>query len=152
MQTTLQSDVKVYLCDALPTSGSFNEGDIALVFNFTSGIMGYRCMTAGSPGTWWKFGQMGMTDDIATTASTPPTQDRYKRNGQYMMVGGRPSFYYGSLWRDGMGNYFGASHSGTTANRPQNVQPGFFYYDTTIGKPIWYKGSGTWVNASGQTV
>ena len=45
MQTTLQSDVKVYLCDALPTSGSFNEGDIALVFNFTSGIMGYRCMT-----------------------------------------------------------------------------------------------------------
>jgi hypothetical protein len=46
--------------------------------------------------------------------------------------------------------------SGTTANRPlDNVQApipiGQFYFDTTLGYPIWYNGT-VWKNASGTTV
>jgi len=37
----------------------------------------------------------------------------------------------------------------TTANRPTNaLENGDWYFDTTVGKPIWYSGSG-WVYADG---
>lgn len=39
--------------------------------------------------------------------------------------------------------------SGTTANRPtSNLYIGRPYFDTTLGQPIWYDGSG-WVDATG---
>jgi len=42
--------------------------------------------------------------------------------------------------------------NGTTANRPtQNLQIGQFYYDTTLGIPIFWNGT-VWKNASGTTV
>jgi hypothetical protein len=42
--------------------------------------------------------------------------------------------------------------SGPTANRPIDVlQVGQFYFDTTLGIPIWYNGT-VWKNASGTTV
>lgn len=41
------------------------------------------------------------------------------------------------------------SQSGTTAQRPTtNLYNGLFYFDTTIGKPIWYLTSG-WIKADG---
>lgn len=42
-------------------------------------------------------------------------------------------------------------HSGTTANRPTTVNIGYSYFDTTLGKPIWWKGT-VWVDATGTTV
>lgn len=45
-----------------------------------------------------------------------------------------------------------ARQSGTTANRPtENLWTGRTYFDTTLGKPIWYKGPG-WVDATGAAV
>jgi hypothetical protein len=42
--------------------------------------------------------------------------------------------------------------NGITADRPvQNLQIGQFYFDTTLGIPIWYNGT-VWKNASGTTV
>ena len=46
--------------------------------------------------------------------------------------------------------------SGTTANRPTNttaapLATGQFYFDTTLGYPIWWNGT-VWKNASGTTV
>ena len=46
--------------------------------------------------------------------------------------------------------------SGTTAQRPVSTTQiplaiGQFYYDTTLGIPIWYNGT-VWKNASGTTV
>ena len=42
--------------------------------------------------------------------------------------------------------------SGTTANRPtKNLTVGLFYFDTTLGKPVWYEGPG-WVDATGASV
>jgi hypothetical protein len=42
--------------------------------------------------------------------------------------------------------------SGTTANRPvTELLIGQFYFDTTLGIPIWYDGT-NWVDATGATV
>lgn len=42
--------------------------------------------------------------------------------------------------------------SGPTTGRPTNgIQTGDYYFDTTLGYPIWYDGT-NWVNASGSTV
>lgn len=45
------------------------------------------------------------------------------------------------------------STSGTTAQRPtQNLYVGQFYFDTTLGKPVWLKTPGAvpvWVDATG---
>ena len=45
--------------------------------------------------------------------------------------------------------------NGTTAERPQalkanDLHRGFQYFDTTLGRPIWWNGSG-WVDATGTT-
>jgi hypothetical protein len=42
--------------------------------------------------------------------------------------------------------------NGATADRPtQNLQVGQFYFDTTLGYPIWYDGT-DWVDSSGTVV
>jgi hypothetical protein len=41
--------------------------------------------------------------------------------------------------------------TGVTANRPANVETGYQYFDTTLGKPIYYNGT-SWVDATGTTV
>lgn len=44
--------------------------------------------------------------------------------------------------------------AGTTANRPAStsLKPGSMYFDTTLGKPIWFKSGSTWVDATGASV
>lgn len=43
--------------------------------------------------------------------------------------------------------------SGATAGRPTDTaQVGQMFFDTTLEKPIWYKGAGSWVDATGTTV
>ena len=41
--------------------------------------------------------------------------------------------------------------AGATASRPTGPAAGTQYFDTTIGRPIWWDG-GKWINASGGTV
>lgn len=41
--------------------------------------------------------------------------------------------------------------SGTTANRPTTTVIGFQYYDTTLGKPIYWNGT-VWKDSAGTTV
>lgn len=50
-------------------------------------------------------------------------------------------------------NTLGYCQSGTTAQRPAPdvVQVGLPYWDTTLGKPIWWNGS-VWKDATGATV
>lgn len=45
----------------------------------------------------------------------------------------------------------GITASGTTANRPTSfLWVGRAYFDTTLGQPIWYDGSG-WVDSAGSS-
>lgn len=41
--------------------------------------------------------------------------------------------------------------NGTTAKRPTVTQIGFYYFDTTLGKPIFWSGT-QWVDATGAAV
>ena len=41
--------------------------------------------------------------------------------------------------------------SGTTATRPTDKSIGFPYFDTTLGKPIWFDGT-VWKDSTGATV
>ena len=43
------------------------------------------------------------------------------------------------------------SSSGVTNKRPTNIQSGFFYFDSTLNKPIWWTGT-KWVDATGADV
>lgn len=53
-------------------------------------------------------------------------------------------------WRDSNSMRTIASHKGITGNRPTpNIEDiGFFYFDTTLNKAIWWNGS-IWVDANG---
>lgn len=47
----------------------------------------------------------------------------------------------------------GADPHGATSERPSlsSTQAGFVFFDTTIGKPIWWDGA-SWVDATGANV
>lgn len=45
-----------------------------------------------------------------------------------------------------------ARTSGTTAQRPTGIAVGFTYFDTTLGKPIYFKSTDVWVDSAGETV
>lgn len=49
------------------------------------------------------------------------------------------------------GNPLGVRRSGTTTDRPTGVKVGFQFFDTTLGKPIWWNGS-AWVDTTGATI
>ena len=43
-------------------------------------------------------------------------------------------------------------YAGTTPNRPtEGLTVGAIYFDTTLGKPIWYNGS-SWIDATGSKI
>lgn len=40
---------------------------------------------------------------------------------------------------------------GSTTDRPNNIDTGFFYFDTDLKKPIWWRGNG-WVDSAGISI
>lgn len=71
----------------------------------------------------------------------------------------KPFFYIGEgsvqadNWVTADGEKWNLPHKGTTAQRPQPKFNGFFYFDTTLNKPIWYIDSTIgWVDANGASV
>lgn len=59
--------------------------------------------------------------------------------------------YLSTSWK-GVSLIEGAATSGTTAQRPTGVAVGFTYFDTTLGKPVYFKSEGVWVDSAGATV
>lgn len=57
------------------------------------------------------------------------------------------------FWRYADYLYIPFIHAGYTNERPSaNLVIGQMFYDRTLNKPIWYKGSNVWVDATGTTV
>jgi hypothetical protein len=54
-------------------------------------------------------------------------------------------------WRNGIFNGVVRTGLGSSSNRPTNVEPASFWFDASLGKPIWWTGS-IWVDASGNQV
>ena len=80
--------------------------------------------------------------------NTPPVQSQLPVTPQ------------GAAWPKAWANWFNQAwailaaveQSGTTTNRPTtNLWTGRFYWDTTLGLPIFWNGSG-WVDAAGNSV
>ena len=61
---------------------------------------------------------------------------------------------YNNIWYDNQGNPCDAKQIGTTEERPKNITVGFYYFDTTLNKPIWLKSISPkeWVDANGEIV
>ena len=66
----------------------------------------------------------------------------------------KPTWVYKETWYDSNGNPAYAEKTGTQYQRPANVKMGFYYFDTSLNKPIW-KNSDTenvWIDATGAIV
>jgi hypothetical protein len=84
---------------------------------------------------------------VAPALPTAPAQYDQHRDDQ---LNQNLRIYFNNL--DNFLTVISTPQNGTTANRPtQNLQVGQFYFDTTLGYPIWYNGT-VWKNASGTTV
>lgn len=69
--------------------------------------------------------------------------------GQVLDAGGLPTVEF-QTWMQRVTTLAGATEGATaTADRPtRNLWTGRVHFDTTLGKPVWYDGSG-WVDATG---
>jgi hypothetical protein len=106
----------------------------------------------------WRFSRYGnggsetpalVIADTVTTSGTPVTiQAETERSAGYFFRGKRGGTTYFDVRADGVISG-GAS---TTAARPTGtLRAGAQWFDSTLGKPIWWNGTG-WVDATGATV
>lgn len=74
--------------------------------------------------------------------------------GDYAYVKGHKYQYDGTNWLDKNGIIANTRKQGNSENRPTNVPAGFYYFDTSLNKPVWKKNDDTneWVDATGSSV
>ena len=60
----------------------------------------------------------------------------------------KPIYYNGIKWLDSNGNDADVKYSGTTEQRPTDINIGFQYFDTTLNKSVWWNGT-EWVDSEG---
>lgn len=95
-----------------------------------------------------------------TTALNTKTLTNKTRPTKGLLIGdlyvekGKNIYWNGTIWIDEQGNPVDSTKQGTTQQRPTGVKAGFYYFDTTLNKPIWKKeDTGTiWVDATGAEV
>lgn len=84
---------------------------------------------------------------VAPALPTAPTEYDHRRDDQ---LNQNLRIYFNNL--DAFLVAISTPQNGITADRPAlNLQIGQFYYDTTLGIPIFWNGT-VWKNASGTTV
>jgi hypothetical protein len=84
---------------------------------------------------------------VAPALPTAPVEYDHRRDDQ---LNQNLRIYFNNL--DNFLVAISTPQNGTTANRPtQSLQIGQFYFDTTLGYPIWYDGT-DWVDSSGTVV
>jgi hypothetical protein len=81
---------------------------------------------------------------VAPALPTAPIEYDHRRDDQ---LNQNLRIYFNNL--DNFLVAISTPQNGITADRPtQNLQLGQFYFDTTLGIPIWYNGT-DWVDATG---
>jgi hypothetical protein len=84
---------------------------------------------------------------VAPALPTAPVEYDQRRDDQ---LNQNLRIYFNNL--DAFLTTISTPQNGTTADRPtQSLQIGQFYFDTTLGYPIWYNGT-DWVDATGTAV
>ena len=90
---------------------------------------------------------MTVKNFVSPSLPLPPAEYDQRREDQFASA---LRLYFNQL--DGFLNAISAPQNGATADRPtQNLQVGQFYFDTTLGYPVWYDGT-DWVDSSGTVV
>lgn len=82
-----------------------------------------------------------------------PTEGQWV-TGDSVYVKGHKYQYDGTNWLDKNGIIVNTRKQGNSENRPTNVPAGFYYFDTSLNKPVWKKNDDTneWVDATGSSV
>lgn len=80
-----------------------------------------------------------------------PDSTKVVSNSSLFFIGENLCTRYNGEIRKFKSQGINAADRGVTANRPSNVNVGFMYFDTTVGKPIWWNGS-AWVDSTGTAV
>ena len=82
-----------------------------------------------------------------------PTEGQWVA-GDSAYVKGHKYQYDGTNWLDKNGIIANTRKQGNSENRPTNVPAGFYYFDTSLNKPVWKKNDDTneWVDATGSNV
>ena len=81
---------------------------------------------------------------VAPALPTAPIEYDHRRDDQ---LNQNLRIYFNNL--DNFLVAISTPQNGATADRPtQNLQLGQFYFDTTLGYPVWYDGT-DWVDATG---
>lgn len=105
-------NARVYFSTAAPTVGTWNRGDVVHnKFTFQGGPLGWKCITAGTPGTWKITGQAGV--QVGPTTSRPGAvamgvvNDVDWTGARYLDTtlasNGKPIEWNGTLWVDATG-------------------------------------------------
>lgn len=82
-----------------------------------------------------------------------PTEGQWVA-GDSAYVKGHKYQYDGTNWLDKNGIIANTRKQGNSENRPTNVPAGFYYFDTSLNKPVWKKNDDTneWVDTTGSSV
>jgi hypothetical protein len=84
---------------------------------------------------------------VAPALPTAPPEYDQRRDDQ---LNQNLRIYFNNL--DNFLTVISTPQNGATADRPtQSLQVGQFYFDTTLGYPVWYDGT-DWVDAAGTVV
>ena len=131
----------------------FQNGiQIVLVSATTQSYAGNRTVVVDAdPNDTTTYGAsrvFGTEGDVAIMRGTPQgAMVRNPRTWRYAQFPNTPGYYY-HVWEEVLR---GRKVSTTTARPPSPVVSNEPFFDTTLGKPIWWNGS-AWVDASGVTV
>lgn len=88
---------------------------------------------------------------ISGNTSSRPTKGLYSGFTYYDIDLNKNIVWNGSIWTNADGTSLNINKSGTTTERPTNVNIGFIYKDTTLNKLIIWEGS-KWVNLDGTEI
>lgn len=94
----------------------------------------------------------GATAEVSRVEPSVNTLVTTNASGTFV-TGEKVQLQPNDFWRYADYLYIPFIHAGYTSERPtENLVIGQMYYDRTINKPIWYKGSDVWVDATGTSV
>lgn len=127
-----------------PNSG-FSQVNICEVFGKTELYTSRWFLTSAGGEMYGKYTRNGKTyiDPKAYTALSELPVNNIAV-GATAEVNGFPVIYSGGSW-----GYVGKDSA--SSSRPSSPYTGMCFFDTTLGKPIWWKGT-AWVDATGATV
>ena len=127
------------------------------------GLGGWKMINCRAYSGWYAGHVNMFTSGQSNTATQLVTESGLNTNGalNFDTIVSFPIIKNNSIFKgtyklmvkdeNGNGNVLLSGKNGTTANRPSNPLTGEIYFDTTLGKPIWWN-SYAWVNANGENV